>query len=155
MVNLIGSGPHGKKKTHDLFCSDTETLAPGIRSRASYCFAFMGFWVISTAPPNKKSGPSWAIALTIRCLGRRGSHSPGSFCCPVQGMELDSMILMSPFQVSIFCDSVPPRGPVLDLGQGKWCLLKSPVLGLWAWELSSTLHCASWVCVPTWAASPA
>lgn len=87
-----------------LFAQSTETLVSDIRSRASCCLAFMGFWVISITPSNKNTGPSCAIALAIRCLGRRRSHPPGPSRCPVQGRELNSTILMSPFQGSIFCD---------------------------------------------------
>lgn len=87
-----------------LFSQSTETLVSDIRSRASCCLAFMGFLVISITPSYNNSGPSCAIALAIRCLGRRRSHPPGPSRCPVQGRELDSTILMSPFQGSIFCD---------------------------------------------------
>ncbi|KAJ7396675.1 hypothetical protein BTVI_142747 [Pitangus sulphuratus] len=44
-------------------------------------------------------------ALVFRHLDNTPKHVVLFLECPVQGQELDSMILMHPFQLSVFCDS--------------------------------------------------
>lgn len=55
-------------------------------------------------PREARTAPSPSVFK--KCLDNAFGYMVGLLGCPAQGQELDSMILMGPFQLCIFYDSV-------------------------------------------------
>lgn len=63
--------------------------------------------VLGQCPGSPGNAPSPEAARAPGVFGQRSQGQGGLLKSSVQGQELDSMILVSPFQFQIFCDFLP------------------------------------------------